>query len=143
MSESIGLPDLGLDLFFQQQLPVDDLPAIVPLRIMNVHRSGLQVAGDDIQQHIELSGSDYDLHLTVGDWALFDINKQRVVRRLERKSLFKRRSPGTDRREQLIAANVDTLFIVSSCNQEFNEARLERYLRYAISFDIFEHHLLL
>ena len=131
MSESIGLPDLGLDLFFQQQLPVDDLPAIVPLRIMNVHRSGLQVAGDDIQQHIELSGSDYDLHLTVGDWALFDINKQRVVRRLERKSLFKRRSPGTDRREQLIAANVDTLFIVSSCNQDFNEARLERYLAIA------------
>ena len=51
----------------------------------------------------------------------------------ERKSLFKRRAPGTDRREQLIAANVDTVFIVSSCNQDFNEARLERYL--SIAYD--------
>ena len=38
---------------------------------------------------------------------------------------------GTDRREQLIAANVDTLFVVSSCNQDFNEARIERYLAIA------------
>jgi len=131
MSESVGLPDLGLDIFFQQQLPMDDSQATAPVRIMNVHRSGLQIAGEGIEQHIELFGSDYDLHLTVGDWALFDTATQRVVRRLERKSLFKRRAPGTDRREQLIAANVDTLFIVSSCNQEFNEARLERYLAIA------------
>lgn len=131
MSESVGLPDLGLDIFFQQQLPMDDSQATTPVRIMNVHRSGLQIAGEGIEQHIELFGSDYDLHLTVGDWALFDTATQRVVRRLERKSLFKRRAPGTDRREQLIAANVDTLFIVSSCNQDFNEARLERYLAIA------------
>ncbi len=98
---------------------------------MNVHRSGLQIAGDDIDRHVELSGNDYALNLTVGDWALFDTATQRLVRRLERKSLFKRRAPGADRREQLIAANVDTLFIVSSCNMDFNEARLERYLALA------------
>jgi len=46
-------------------------------------------------------------------------------------NLFKRRAAGTGRRLQLIAANVDTLFIVSSCNQEFNLARLERYLALA------------
>lgn len=122
---------LGFDLFFQQQLPVDGPASIVPVRIMNVHRSGLHIMGDDIERHIELSGNDYDLNLTVGDWALFDTGTQRVVRRLERKSLFKRRAPGTGRREQLIAANIDTLFIVSSCNQDFNEARLERYLAIA------------
>ena len=32
---------------------------------------------------------------------------------------------------QLIAANVDTLFVVTSCNQDFNVARLERYLALA------------
>ena len=122
---------LGLDFFFQQQLLADELSGLVPARVMNVHRSGLQVAGDEFEQHIELSGSDYALNLTVGDWALFDMSRQRPVRRLERKSLFRRRAPGSDRREQLIAANIDTLFIVSSCNNDFNEARLERYLAIA------------
>ena len=50
---------------------------------------------------------------------------------LERKSLFKRRAAGVDRRVQLIAANVDTLFVVTSCNRDFNVARLERYLALA------------
>jgi ribosome biogenesis GTPase len=131
MMISTKLISLGLDHFFQQQMPADELPAVVPVRIMNVHRSGLQIAGATIQEHIELTGGDYSLNLTVGDWALFDTGSHRLVRRLDRKSLFKRRAPGTDRREQLIAANVDTLFIVSSCNQDFNEARLERYLAIA------------
>ncbi len=131
MMLSVKLLELGLDVFFQQQLLAEELPTMVPVRVMNVHRSGLQIAGDDIEQHVELSGSDYQLNLTVGDWALFDTSMQRLVRRLERKSLFKRRAPGADRREQLIAANVDTLFIVSSCNPDFNEARLERYLAIA------------
>ena len=125
------LTGLGLDLFFQQQLLADDLSVLAPVRVMNVHRSGLQITGDEFEQHIELSGSDYELNLTVGDWALFDKSRQRPVRRLERKSLFRRRAPGSDRREQLIAANIDTLFIVSSCNNDFNEARLERYLAIA------------
>jgi ribosome biogenesis GTPase len=50
------------------------------------------------------------------------------VRILDRTSLFKRPAPGNDRRVQLIAANVDTLFVVTSCDQDFNVARLERYL---------------
>ena len=42
-------------------------------------------------------------------------------------------APGRGNRPQLqlIAANVDTLFIVSSCNQDFSAARLERYLALA------------
>jgi ribosome biogenesis GTPase len=131
MTTTSALPGLGFDLFFQRQLPLEEPAPLAPVRIMNVQRSGLLVAGDGIERHVELSGHDYDLNLTVGDWAMFDTAAQRLVRRLERKSLFKRRAPGADRREQLIAANVDTLFIVSSCNQDFNEARLERYLAIA------------
>ena len=55
----------------------------------------------------------------------------RPRRLLRRSSLFKRRAAGTSRKLQLIAANVDTLFIVTSCNQDFNPARLERYLALA------------
>ena len=50
---------------------------------------------------------------------------------LARKSLFKRKAAGLAQRIQLIAANIETLFIVTSCNDEFNVARLERYLALA------------
>lgn len=128
---TIKLIELGLDSFFQQQLIADDLSTVKPVRIMNVHRSGLHLMGDGFDRHVELSGKDHEMQSTVGDWLLLDPDTHRVVRRLERKSLFKRRAPGTNHREQLIAANVDTLFIVSSCNKDFNEARLERYLAIA------------
>ena len=122
------LAELGWDFHFQQQLIDVDASVNTPVRVMNVQRSGLHIVGDELDEQVELSGNDYDLGATIGDWLLFDSNSRRVVRRLERKSLFKRRAPGSERREQMIAANVDTLFIVSSCNQDFNEARLERYL---------------
>ncbi|MEP5153964.1 ribosome small subunit-dependent GTPase A, partial [Planktotalea sp.] len=44
----------------------------------------------------------------------------------------KRRSPGKDRFEQLIAANLDTAFTVTSCNADFNIARIERYVALAL-----------
>jgi ribosome biogenesis GTPase len=64
----------------------------------------------------------------VGDWLLVDRNSRTIARILARTSLFKRPAPGDERRVQLIAANVDTLFIVTACKQDFNIARLERYL---------------
>ena len=72
---------------------------------------------------------------TVGDWLLLD-RGHRPLRRLERKSLFKRRAAGGESRIQLIAANVDTLFVVSSCNADFNPPRLERYLALAREADV-------
>jgi len=131
MISNLTLPDLGLDHFFQRQLTPGEAGSLKAVRVMNVHRSGLHLVGDGFDRHVELSGHDYDLGLTVGDWVLFNTETQRPVERLERKSLFKRRAAGTQSREQLIAANIDTLFIVSSCNRDFNEARLERYLAIA------------
>jgi ribosome biogenesis GTPase len=53
----------------------------------------------------------------------------RIRKILIRNSVLKRRAPGRNiRKTQLIAANLDTVFIVSSCNQDFNVARLERYI---------------
>ncbi|AHM02945.1 putative GTPase [Roseibacterium elongatum DSM 19469] len=111
-----------------QQIAVEDMATTPPVRVMAVHRNGLQVMGDDIETLIP-TGPD----ATVGDWLLFDRDvpsKSRVLRRL---SLFKRRAPGTARKVQLIAANIDTAFLVSSCNHDFNTARLERYV--ALSFE--------
>jgi ribosome biogenesis GTPase len=48
---------------------------------------------------------------------------------LERSNSLQRLAPGrSSRKIQLLAANVDTVFVVSSCNQDFNAARLERYI---------------
>ena len=126
-----GLADFGWDNFYQSQLTEELAASIFPVRVMNVQKSGLHVSAPDVDSHIAAAMVDEDCTATVGDWLLFDSESGRVVQRLERKSLFKRRAPGSDRRVQLIAANIDTLFIVSSCNQDFNEARIERYLAIA------------
>lgn len=66
----------------------------------------------------------------VGDWVLAEAGSGLLIRRLDRKTLLKRRTEG-GRVPQLIAANVDTLFIVTSCNEDLNPARIERYLTLA------------
>jgi ribosome biogenesis GTPase len=82
-----------------------------------------------------MTGEDEE-RATIGDWLLLDRESLRFHRLMKRLSLFKRRAPGTGRQVQLIAANVDTVFIVSSCNQDFNIARLERYLVLARDADV-------
>lgn len=125
------LQALGWQPYFAQQTSVDELAATPPARIVEVHRSGLHVVGDGIDETIPPRQD-----ATVGDWVLLDRLHPQSGRILERKSLIKRRAPGTDRQEQLIAANIDTAFIVTSCNQDFNVARLERYIALAFEAEI-------
>ncbi len=122
---------LGWQPFFAQQVSVDDLTATPPVRVTQVHRNGLHVLGEGIDQLVP-PGPD----ATVGDWLLLNRDHPAESTVLHRKSLFKRRAPGTERRVQMIAANVDTIFIVTSCNQDFNEARLERYVALAFEADV-------
>lgn len=51
-----------------------------------------------------------------------------IERILPRTSVMRRKAPGSATEVQLIAANVDVVFVVTSLNQELNERRLERYL---------------
>lgn len=91
----------------------------------------MTVAGENFEESIASSlpaSSGPEDRPTVGDWLLLDPTSRCPIRILDRRSLFKRPAPGDDRRTQLIAANVDTLFVVTSCDQDFNVARLERYL---------------
>ncbi len=130
----MDLTDYGWSPHFQSQLDLADLETTTPVRVLAVHRGMIEVAGPAFTGRIPtsmLDGSDDETRATVGDWLLLDRSTDRPVRLLERRSLFKRKEPGTGRSVQLIAANVDTLLIVSSCNQDFNLARLERYLALA------------
>lgn len=56
---------------------------------------------------------------------------ERIIRVLERQSLFQRKAAGSALKRQLIAANIDTVFIVSSLNDDFSLNRIERYLALA------------
>lgn len=127
----IILADLGWKPFFGKQVSAEEARLYQPVRVMAVHRGMIAVSGDGfegmIPSHLPDSRGEED-RPTVGDWLLIDREKLEPVRILDRTSLFKRPAPGNDRKLQLIAANVDTLFIVASCNQDFNVPRLERYL---------------
>lgn len=50
---------------------------------------------------------------------------------LPRKSCFLRKAAGTKKQEQVVAANIDIVFICMSLNNNFNIRRLERYLSVA------------
>ncbi|TLP69062.1 ribosome small subunit-dependent GTPase A [Parasedimentitalea maritima] len=118
--------DLGWSDFFQSQQDADG--DLTPYRISAVHRDKLTGLSPDGQ--IQLLPDRLTGEFAVGDWVLANAADQ-VCERLERQTELSRRAAGTDARVQLIAANVDVLFITTSCNADFNLARLERYLALA------------
>ena len=125
------LEELGWNDFFSAQVSIDEARQCRPVRVMAVHRGKIAVTGAEGQHSITpyIPGAlPTDDHPTVGDWLLVDGITRQPTRVLRRLNLFKRRAPGDVRKEQMIAANIDTLFIVASCNQDFSVARLERYL---------------
>ncbi len=135
-AEPATLADLGWSPVFQQQLTLDELERLVPARVFEVQRTGLRLLFEGGERTVPLGGRWFqgspEERPTVGDWVLLDPEDGAIVRLLERRSLLKRASVGKPGDVQLIAANVDTVFLVSSCNEEFNAARLERYLTLAM-----------
>lgn len=79
-----------------------------------------------------LSREDYP---AVGDWVVISrINngESAIIHEvLPRKSKFSRKAAGLKTDEQILAANVDTVFLVNSLNGNFNPRRIERYLTLA------------
>lgn len=67
----------------------------------------------------------------VGDWVAVrphDGETMTIARIFNRKTQLIRQAAGRRTSAQVLAANLDTVFIVSSMNQEFHVRRLERYL---------------
>lgn len=82
------------------------------------------------------SSSGRDDYPAVGDWVIVDKNTSsgdRAVIRgiLVRKSKFSRKCAGKTITEQIVAVNIDTVFICMSLNQNFNLRRLERFITMA------------
>jgi ribosome biogenesis GTPase len=133
---SYSLAQLGWRACFAQQLTIDDLTGSFPARICGVHRSGLTALSELGEAHLIVPSRLQTATPTVGDWVLVERATPRVERLLERQSLLSRLAAGQEQREQAIAANIDTLFVVTSCNDDFNPSRLERYLAVALDAHI-------
>jgi len=123
----VTLAQLGWRPFFQQQLNLEqwDYPAA---KVIAQHRNRLVLLGETGELGLDLHSN--MPAITVGDWLLLTPEGQ-FDQLLKRQSLFRRKAAGSRVAEQLIAANVDTLFVVMSLNDDFNLSRIERYLSLA------------
>ncbi len=120
------LADLGWTADLMRQLELDEIGTTEPGRVTGVHRNRLETltaeGARDLIPASDLNTGD----VAVGDWVL--ARGMVALRVLDRRTELQRKAAGTGMARQLIAANVDTALIVSSCNADFNVGRLERYL---------------
>ena len=125
------LHHIGWKQFFEDQLKAGDADGggVVIVRISAHYGSEVLVLGSAGEQriHVQLAESAGDI--AVGDWLVLDARDHlRAIQRLDRSTLLVRKAAGEEVKPQVIAANVDTCFIVTSCNEDFNLSRIERYI---------------
>jgi ribosome biogenesis GTPase / thiamine phosphate phosphatase len=137
-----ALHDLGWSDFFSSQLAgLEASSEIAAARVAEENREMFRLLSPQGESMAEVSGK-FRHELTcradfpaVGDWVLASTrreeNRATIHRVLNRKSKFSRKIAGKKTEEQIVAANVDVVFIVSSLNSEFNLRRLERYVALA------------
>lgn len=130
------LRDLGWSAHFLSQLTPEEAETLTPGRVAEIQRDRLTVLTEGGPQSLVLPAAISAGEVAVGDWLLIDPEAARVLRLLDRKSEISRRASGPETRAQLIAANLDTLFITTSCNEDFSLPRLERALALAYEADI-------
>lgn len=111
-----------------------DHPAAVPARVVEQHRTGYGVAREPGQVLRVESLPDWQRprfpsheRPAVGDWVLVE-DGLRIVALLPRRTSIKRGAAGEHYHQQVIAANVDTVFVVCGLDADFNPRRIERYL---------------
>ncbi|MGJ8650981.1 MAG: ribosome small subunit-dependent GTPase A [Opitutaceae bacterium] len=97
------------------------------------------ILDDGSEIEVNLGGAVYheaqtDAELpAVGDWVALEFGEENneyeaVIRaRLERQTCLSRKAPGKSTEEQVMAANVDVVFVVTDAGQDFNLRRMERY----------------
>ena len=111
---------------------LNDVDTSTVARVTAIHRSYFRAINSETELNLYLSGQVTE-SLAVGDWVihtpLFEDEqgeKAAIIKEIvQRKSLLSR---WTNRGEQVIAANIDTVFVVTSANQDFNLNRLQRFL---------------
>ena len=114
---------------------------LVPARVAVEHRASYELLSEQGEATAALAGRlRHEARgraglPTVGDWVAWapatDGGRGTVEAVLPRASVFIRKAAGNTREEQILAANIDIVFVVTSLNTEFSLRRLERYLTLA------------
>ena len=134
------LLELGFSERFIQEASL--YPGLFLGRVISQYKDLYKVATAKSEELAEISGklryssdmpSDYP---AVGDFVMIDREDDRngnaiIQNILKRKSMFTRRAAGTSNEIQVVATNIDIIFICMSLNNDFNLRRLERYLSIA------------
>ncbi len=131
------LIDLGWNSHFEEYFLLEQQEGCIPGRISEENRGIFRVLTEREEYLSEvtgriryLAGSRRDLP-AVGDWVVvFPRGDQRatIVSILPRQTALSRKVAGRSFEEQILAANLKTVLIVTSLNQDFNLRRIERYL---------------
>ena len=136
------LEALGWTSFFENQIDPGDDAGLIPARVAEEQRGSYRILGESGLRYAETSGRlrheielEEALRPCVGDWVLARIpagdaasGTALIHRALARRTRFSRKEAGERTVEQVIAANIDTVFLVQSLNRDLNPRRLERYL---------------
>jgi ribosome biogenesis GTPase len=132
---------LGFDHWFESHLPAPLQEGCGVARVCAVDRGLYRIRNGAGEIPAELAGrlayalEGPDTLPCVGDWVIvsyYNENTAALIQQvLPRKSFLRRRSPGDTQAVQMIAANIDTAFVVQSCHFDFNPNRLDRYLALA------------
>jgi len=131
-----SLEELGWSASWEAHYaPLRDLGE--PARVCAQHRDGYRVLRPEGELRAETAGRlrHRGEEPAVGDWVVVHGGAIRAIlpRRgaLERRAAADRNSPERFAATQVMAANVDTVFILTSLNRDFSPRRLERYLALA------------
>lgn len=130
---NINLEELGWNSWFEKEYHENN-PEGVPCRIVEQHKNSYIVQNETGVFKAKLSGKMvYEVEFAaVGDWVSVtggESDEFRIVEYIySRKSKISRKVAGKKSVEQIIASNIDYLFIVISLNDDFNLRRAERYL---------------
>jgi len=144
-SDPTQLGKLGWDDYFDRQLSAMKVTQSRIARIISIHRGQFLVTDSQDEWTCSSAGKirhsktrDYPV---TGDWVLVDDTV--VTNVIPRKNILSRGEAGSrgnrarvTKREQPIAANLDTVFIVCGLDRDFNTRRLERYLTLVHNYDI-------
>jgi ribosome biogenesis GTPase len=132
------LTQLGFDRYFEAQLQCNNIEMTRVARVASEHREALEVwtaAGSGLARlagRLRQEAAPASLP-AVGDWvvlreALGPDQTPVIDQVLERRTVFTRGAVGREARQQVVAANVDLVFVVSGLNRDFNPRRLDRYV---------------
>lgn len=132
------LADLGWNDRFEKEFAPYHPCGWKPARLIRDNKityGALLIDGRRIdEREVIMSGKVYheaasDAELpAVGDWVALDLGAENVIRaRLPRQTCFSRKAAGHSTEEQVIAANVDTVMVITDAGPDFNLRRMERY----------------